>query len=248
MSIRLVVAKGSGPTGQLLREQLRAAGVEVVDAGGDALVSYGCNLQTQLPCLNAAAGRLDKLAQQRQLIAAGVPSIEVLSRDEALRLGAYPLLGRLAHHKAGRDIKLCLDEGAVRASGSEWFTPFVPSRGEYRCWVFRSAHLGSYRKAFKGAVAWRGRCGRNFHNGFAFELVRAADINREAVEAARKAVGALGLDFGAVDVLDGAVGGCKVLEVNTAPGVKGPRQVIVALAGKVANWEKRGYKGRREQP
>jgi glutathione synthase/RimK-type ligase-like ATP-grasp enzyme len=57
----------------------------------------------------------------------------------------------------------------------------------------------------------------------------------------------LGLDFGAVDVLLGRDGKFYVLECNTAPGVEGEgRQVIQALARKIANWVKKGYPTRKE--
>jgi len=72
--------------------------------------------------------------------------------------------------------------------------------------------------------------------------VTEANIPRAAVELAGDALQAIGLDFGAVDILVGKDGQNYVLECNSAPGVEGDdRQVIRALARKIANWERNGF-------
>lgn len=130
--------------------------------------------------------------------------------------------------------------------GRAYFTKLVPSSTEFRVWIYRRRHLGTYEKVLtypekrfnrKG----RRRTGRNYRNGWTFELVQAENIPRPAVDLAIAAINALSLDFGAVDILKGLDGQYYVLEINCAPGVEGEnRQVIQALAGKVANWVKRG--------
>ena len=90
--------------------------------------------------------------------------------------------------------------------------------------------------------------GRNYRNGFVFNLVKSEAVPRGAVEQASMSVLALDLDFGAVDILQSTNGGFYVLEVNTAPGVEGAaRQGIRALAQKIARWEQKGYPNRRTE-
>ena len=62
---------------------------------------------------------------------------------------------------------------------------------------------------------------RNHDNGFIF--VRGGFTAPDAVlEEARRAIKALGLDFGAVDIIwNDKQGKAFVLEVNTAPGLEG---------------------------
>jgi glutathione synthase/RimK-type ligase-like ATP-grasp enzyme len=46
-------------------------------------------------------------------------------------------------------------------------------------------------------------------------------LSEAAKEASIRAVAALGLDFGGVDILVKKDGSCAVLEVNSAPGIEG---------------------------
>jgi len=61
---------------------------------------------------------------------------------------------------------------------------------------------------------------RSHHNGWIFSI-RDVDIPEEALSAAVGAVNALGLDFGAVDMALTSQEGCKIYEVNSAPGLEG---------------------------
>lgn len=61
---------------------------------------------------------------------------------------------------------------------------------------------------------------RNYHTGWIYANEQTSPINSAAVYHAVKAVEALGLDFGAVDVMTRGED-AKVLEVNTAPGLSG---------------------------
>jgi hypothetical protein len=133
-------------------------------------------------------------------------------------------------------------------AGAQFFTPYIRSQAEYRVWTYRGQHLGTYQKVLAHPERYK-KVGRNYDNGFAFQLVREAQIPRAAVELASQAVEALALDFGAVDILHGRDGRFYVLEVNTAPGVEGEgRQVIQALARKIARWEELGYPARNGSP
>jgi glutathione synthase/RimK-type ligase-like ATP-grasp enzyme len=147
-------------------------------------------------------------------------------------------------HHGGRDIRVCLNradaERALR-DGFGFFTIYVLKQTEYRVWIYRRRHLGTYEKRLEYREKFK-RIGGNYANGYAFHLVSSDQVPRAAVELSTRAITALSLDFGAVDVLNDKSGASFVLEVNTAPGVEGDgRTVIQALAVKIANWEKRGY-------
>ena len=103
------------------------------------------------------------------------------------------------------------------------YTAYVKKQEEYRYHVFMGQVVDIQRKARKrdvpdDAVNWQVR---NLDGGFIFarEGVVASPV---ASEEAIKAVAALGLDFGAVDLIYNArEDKYYVLEVNTAPGLAG---------------------------
>ena len=103
------------------------------------------------------------------------------------------------------------------------YTVYIKKQEEYRYHVFMGQVVDIQRKARKrdvpdDAVNWQVR---NLDGGFIFarEGVVASPV---ASEEAVKAVAALGLDFGAVDLIYNArEDKYYVLEVNTAPGLSG---------------------------
>lgn len=102
------------------------------------------------------------------------------------------------------------------------YTKWARIDKEYRIHVFRGEVIDKQRKARKKEVPdedvnWKIR---NLAGGFIFAR---GDCNPEngVEQAAVKAVKALGLDFGAVDVIYTKMGEVKVLEINTACGLEG---------------------------
>ena len=241
MSLQLRVAQGCGPTSRILAGLLRAEGVEVNDNSPN-IVSWGVAVRGE-HVLNGNAGRYDKLRQQLRLREAGVACLDCFERVPSQQ-EFYPLIARRLHHVAGRDIRVCLqpeDAEHARRLGADFFTKFIPRETEFRVWIYRRRHLGTYQKILTRPERYRS-FGCNYHNGWAFRLVQSESVPRNVVELAASAVDALGLDFGAADILIPKAGGGLVLEVNTAPGVEGDgRQVIQALARKIANWHNRGF-------
>lgn len=102
------------------------------------------------------------------------------------------------------------------------YTKYIPKRNEYRLHVFDGEVFFEQRKARKKDVPneeinWQIR---NHANGFIFAHQDVILPDAARLEAIR-AVDALGLDFGAVDLVHGIDDVYYVLEVNTACGLEG---------------------------
>ena len=236
--LNLLVARSSHPTGRILQGILEERGHTISSNHAQGVVSYGVHYTGRLPSLNAGAGAHNKLQELQVLRRAKVPVIRVAETPER---GPFPLLARRVHHHGGTDIRIANTPRGVRfrlANGWNYFTIMEESDREVRCWVFGDRHLGTYEKVQRHPRRTR-RFGRNYANGWAFELLHEGAIPRAAVDVASHAIAALGLDFGAVDILHSPKG-WLALEVNTAPGVEGEaRQCIQGLAARIDHWAQR---------
>lgn len=113
---------------------------------------------------------------------------------------------------------------------------YVPKKQEYRVHVADGVVVDLQRKARRkdipdDQVNWRVR---NHDNGFIFarnDLKVPEMVSIQAVAACK----ALGLDFGAVDIIyNERQAAAYVLEVNTAPGLTG--QTLEGYANRFKNW------------
>lgn len=108
------------------------------------------------------------------------------------------------------------------------YVEYIPKLVEFRVHAFRNLNGGGYETLTRqklretNAILDRDqRLIRNHDNGWVFGLVRDEEGAAKAEAEAKKAVAAIGLDFGAVDVIIGRDDGLAyVLEVNTAPGLE----------------------------
>ena len=112
--------------------------------------------------------------------------------------------------------------GDVAFPGAPLYTVYVRKSQEYRIHVMNNEAFFVQRKARKMDVPnenvnWQVR---NLDGGFIYANVDV-EVDDVAKQIACNAVNALGLDFGAVDILQTKAGKFYVLEVNTACGLAG---------------------------
>jgi RimK-like ATP-grasp domain len=236
-----------GPTGRLLEQMLREKGLLGQPIQG--VVNYGYGGSTQLPCLNRRAGTFNKLEELEMLHVKGVAVIP-FSRSP-MELTA-PLLGRSLHHTRGRDIRVYPTQprrlGLHPCWEHDYYTQLVPKEREFRVWCYRRRVIGIYEKVLQRAPRFSRRK-RSSHiwnrrAGYDFLFRRPEEVDQELKQLATQTVDTLGLDFGAVDVLQDMVGNYLVLENNCAPGTEGPRQCIQSLVNHIDRWAKNGFKKR----
>jgi hypothetical protein len=248
-------AKLAQPTGTIFTSLLAERGLRIAE-DGQAVVCYGLGYTGSKPALNANAGKYDKLQELEVMARAGISIPPTWTPEEGgtklkpLFGGidlSFPLLARKKNHMHGKDIMpvLQVEEIPFRyRAGGEFFTQYINRETEFRVWVYRRRHLATYQKVMKYPEKYR-FIGCNYRNGFMFDIVRRENLPQPAIDLAAKAVQALQLDFGAVDVLLGKDGKFYVLEVNTAPGVQGlTREGINRLADKVVKWTQLNYPDR----
>lgn len=257
--MRFIIARAARVTGEMVERLVREKLAQDNIPEPEAVVCYGAGYAGNLPCLNAMCSRHDKMEQGQILRASlNTESLEVVTVEEAARrfVGNFrvpsPLIFRKRRHSQGRDIRICRTPAGVRAALArgrhDFFTHFVESDTEYRVWVYRNRVLAAYEKRLTEPENNTG-FGRNRSKGWTFHALPTAEISDNLRRCSRSTISALGLDFGAVDVLgkrnpDGSTTYC-VLEVNSAPGVSDEhRTAIVKLVHRIVRWCANGCPGK----
>lgn len=113
------------------------------------------------------------------------------------------------------------------------YTRYIFKEKEYRVHVVGSKAVDTQRKIKdpnREVVTWKVR---SHANGFIFAR-NNIDHDPARDELAVAACQSLGLDFGAVDIIQDKKGNYYVLEVNTAPGLEG--QTVERYAQELRNW------------
>jgi hypothetical protein len=162
-----------------------------------------------------------------------------LQRRGAQDLPDFPWLARKKHHIKGKDIQVVKSyqeaEAVRRARTHDFFSVWIPTKTEYRVWTFNRV-IAIYEKQFKGEGEYEGYM-RN--RRFGFKFVKRDDLldNRKLGSSCTKAVGAINMDFGAVDILESKDGHYYVLEVNSMPHIDSTeRSSGIRLAKNISLW------------
>lgn len=123
---------------------------------------------------------------------------------------------------SGEGIIISSHENGIDLANAPLYTKYIKKQEEYRLHVFDDEVFFIQKKARKREVAdenvnWQVR---NHQNGFIYAH-QDVDVPKEYKDIAINATKALGLDFGAVDMIVTKKGNPFVLEVNTACGIEG---------------------------
>lgn len=138
----------------------------------------------------------------------------------------FPLVGRPDKHTKGRGFWLCRDEADVRRAlrgtrkkkaATHFMEYIADAPHEYRVHIFRGKSIRISEKEF-----FTDEDGKKDYT-----TIKPTGPVKHVRKAAKAAVLALGLDFGAVDILANDKE-CWVLEVNAAPGLGGSMPALWA--------------------
>lgn len=187
---------------------------------------------------SSVARAANKLQCLRTLEAAGVDSLEwTTSKQEAEGwIGGSSVIGHFdLHGHSGSGLELFKKGAAITRDDIKLFTRYFPKDTECRVLMvkvgdqYRSMYMEKVRcapekRAERGLDAAPCTYIRTWDNGWNF--ARNVNVDTVAVTLAARAMQALSLDIGAVDILKksaakGLAAQYRVGEINTAPGLEG---------------------------
>jgi glutathione synthase/RimK-type ligase-like ATP-grasp enzyme len=198
----------------------------------DTLINWGCSqivrpiqCKTILNLPEYVTLASNKLSSFKEFKQAGVPTPEwTEDRVEAIKALANGRTICVRHKLNGHSGEgLQLVAPGEELPEAPLYTTYIPKDEEYRVHVFDGRVIFTQRKARKlevpdEEVNWKVR---NLAGGFIYAN-QAVELSPIAADIAVDAVNALGLDFGAVDIIyNKRRDAYYVLEVNTAPGLSG---------------------------
>lgn len=196
-----------------LRRRLRRANAatKLIRWGSSEAINNWCPTLNSAEAIRTAA---DKLATLQCLHEAEVPVPQFTTDPDEAFAWDTTVLARRRHGSQGRDIRVF--QPGERPFGGQLYTRYVPNTREYRLHVFQGEVIRTQGKYLDLPEEHTNPYIKNHGQGFRF---RTPDVqlNADRIQAATGAVAALGLDFGAVDLLIGEDRRCYVLEVNSAP-------------------------------
>jgi glutathione synthase/RimK-type ligase-like ATP-grasp enzyme len=263
-STLILYKKGkTGRTGLALRKRLGCYSTRGLDNGRvsrswvQRVIRWGSTEMSELDNLPTLNNRLavslssNKLAALQALNRKGV-SVPWFTnnRDAAISFVSSRhkrVVGRQSYHQGGSNFNICGDSYDISNDrlSSHWLE-LINVQQEWRAHVFKGEVIGVSRKTDEG-VEWRitSRYTRNNHCGWRFIRCDIDMVQTRLKQLAIDAVNALGLDFGAVDIIlsDGqeatSSGTQKyyVLEVNTACGMEEDSTIFSAYLSKFKEWE-----------
>jgi glutathione synthase/RimK-type ligase-like ATP-grasp enzyme len=210
----------SAPTARVLSTTGDDLGIEVsINRGNEGDINWGrAQANTRL---NPDTSKTTNKRVMRELFAANnVPMPELVPVQTAVEQAERGfIVGRPDTHTQGRGFWLCSSalhvrralQGTSKKKAATHFMKYVSAPREYRVHVFMGKSIRISEKIF-------GTTGETAHG--LYTTGKPTHNVKHVRAAAKKAVEAVGLDFGAVDVLADD-NDCWVLEVNSAPGLGG---------------------------
>jgi hypothetical protein len=217
MSAFILYHPRSGPTGRQLRDALGIPGGTRIRGNPDRIIRWGSQRFPEAGGENTPSSLAlasDKLRTLRALQESGI-LVPEFRTDPPQPDPASTWLGRRRKGYGGLDIDV-VAANTFATNSRDFWTRYVPNTREYRIHVFEERVIRVQGKYLDHPEQHTNPYIKNYAQGFRF---RTPDkrLNSDRTEAAINAVSALGLLFGAVDLLIGEDRRAYVLEVNTAP-------------------------------
>lgn len=235
-NLHVAYTKHGKPTGRVIAKLLGADsfGTKPPMRAPQVLVRWGSrrgmpHTDIELNTIPAIAAASDKVLTLTALQNKGLPvplfwtTWDKMARYIRDYMGPATVFGRDRHGSQGRDIEVYRVGGRAVDGYDEqprrqhdWYSLYMDSRREYRLHVVRDKVVRIQGKYLDyPELAEKNPYVRNYSTGYRFRTPRK-DLIPSRKKSAIEAVAALGLDFGAVDmVLNGPQ--ATILEVNTAP-------------------------------
>lgn len=220
----------SKPSAWLLRDTLRDMGVRVrTTRSGDGHVNWGRRSTEALlnPNLSVGVNKTD----MRVLFAEHNVPMPLLNPVDQ-----FPVVARTEFHSRGEGYWLCNTQEELDAAyeeGAHHHMLYISDALEYRCHIFQGRSIRLVEKDFTRPREVEYPDGRSVRYKYTTMLPRTRRL-QSIRNASRQAVDALGMDFGAVDILVGDTDP-YVLEVNGAPSLFGGTTMNV-YATKIKQW------------
>lgn len=203
---------------------LKHAGSKYLPRPGDVVVNWGAgNIPRFAPATTLNADVTDagcKLATFKTLSRAGIrvpPFVETKARAADL---AFPVVCRTKLRGHSGD-GIVIAEEPKDLVAAPLYTQYIKKKDEYRVHVLGDEAFFIQRKARKldnDKPNWKVR---NLAGGFVFVETERGDVPADVLDLAVRSIGALGLDFGGVDVMwNDNERQAYVLEINTACGLE----------------------------
>lgn len=190
----------------------------------DTVINWGSaatnDFTTGLNSWQSVSRAGNKLRAFQAMQEGGVQIPEFWTNENDIPNEAFPIVCRtILNGHSGAGIVIANDRSQLVRS--PLYVRYMKKRDEYRIHVGRMGIIAIQRKAIPNGTEPLDTRIRNHHNGYVF--IRG-DVNppEQILTQASSAINALGLDFGAVDIIwNNHHQRATVLEVNTAPGLCG---------------------------
>lgn len=228
--MRICYSGKSYPSAEAIADALTELGEEVeLVRGSDGDINWGRSSTNAL--LNRDITLTTNKRIMRGLFAAyEVPMPRLMGYAEAcVAVDQHQVVvGRPDIHTRGRGLWICKNrtelENAIRGTkkkkAATHFMEFIEADHEYRVHIFQGKSIRISEKFYNNPD--------NKKDGYTTIKPTCSDeVRKKLRSAAKRAVEAVGLDFGAVDILT-AENEVYVLEVNSAPGVGGTTPRVYA--------------------
>lgn len=233
MNAYLYYAKGMKPTG---RDLARRLGIKfgrrlnahmdefVIFWGAEADVDFPENRSLNRPeitrGLHNKLNALKKMRDGKVAVPRFTDNVRVASTELTT-----PFMARTAHHSGGQGFFIIQNDPSMQQAvrgRAAYFQQLVDIKDEYRLHVFKDRIIRAAKKyedpdpnvASDPII-------RSHQKGWLLQIVQVSAVPKSVKQEARKAIAALGLDFGAVDACMDKKKKAWVFEVNTAPGMEG---------------------------